>query len=77
LKEQYSTSYAYGKQQQQQKTPQGRLIILYNKRTSGAIIIPIFKLYYRDIVIKPHDIGKKTDTLINGIKDPGINSHTY
>lgn len=50
--------------------------ILNNKITAGSITIPYLKLYYRDIVIKAVWYWHK-NTLINGIKDPDINPHTY
>jgi hypothetical protein len=49
-------------------------IILYIKRTSGGLIILDSRFSYKATVIKPHGIGIKTDTLINGIK---LKTQTY
>ena len=42
--------------------------IVYNKRTSRGISIPVFKLYYKEIVMQLYALGKETDRFINGIK---------
>jgi hypothetical protein len=51
-----------------QKDPRVSKTTFNSQRISGGITIPDLKLYYRKIVIKPHDIGTKADRLINGIE---------
>ena len=54
-------------------------IVLKNKRTSGEIIIPDLKLYYREIVIKITwycHIDTQVDQW-NRIEDPEMEPHTY
>jgi hypothetical protein len=48
LKEKFLASYG------KKKSPKPNVVktILYNKRTTGSIIIPDFKLCYRAVVIK-------------------------
>ena len=61
-KEQFSISY------EKNKKPRIDKRILNNKRTSGRITIPNFKLYYRAIVITVYGIGTHKDRFINGIE---------
>jgi hypothetical protein len=49
MKEQFSTSYRKTKK----KNLRVAKTILYNKRTSGDVTIPDFKLHYRAIIKKP------------------------
>jgi hypothetical protein len=60
---------------------------LSNKRTSGGVIIPDLKLYYRAIVIKTNKQTNKNPSWYwysdrqvdqwNRIEDPEMNPHTY
>ena len=66
------------KQQQQQKTRIANTF-LYNKRTSGSITIPGFKLYYRTIV-KTAWFGLKKNRELdqwNQIENPDKSPYTY
>jgi uncharacterized protein (DUF736 family) len=54
-------------------------LILNNKRTSGGIIIPDFRLYHREIAIKSawYYYRNRQKDQCNLIKDPEINPQTY
>jgi hypothetical protein len=73
-KEEFSTSY--GKTKQKTRITK---TILYNKRTSGGIIIPDFKVYYRAIVIKItwYWYRDRQVDQWNRTEDPEMNPHTY
>jgi hypothetical protein len=43
------------------KRPQIVNAMLSKKSNPGGVIIPDFKLYYRDIALKKHNTGTKTD----------------
>jgi hypothetical protein len=80
LKQQFANASGIPKKSKIAKT------ILNNKRTSGEIITPDLKLYYRAIVIKQQPQQQKTawywysDRQVgqwNKIEDPEMNPHTY
>jgi hypothetical protein len=54
-------------------------MVLNNKRTSGVIIIPDFKLYYRAIVIKHTRYWYRNRQVAqwNRIEDLELNQYTY
>jgi sortase (surface protein transpeptidase) len=79
-KQQLSASYEKQNKTKQNKTkPQDSQNILNNKRASGEITIPDFKLYYKAIVIKTasYCCRDRHVNQWNRTEDAEINQHTY
>ena len=78
-KRQFSISYGktkypgqlkqfYTKKKKKKKKKTKNHTHTHTNKTSGNIIIPDFKMYYRAIVRKFHGIGRETNKLINGVE---------
>jgi hypothetical protein len=74
LKEQYSTSCEINKTKQKARTAK---TILYNKRTSGSVTIPDFKLYYRTNADKFSGIEMKNQEQIHTPTDTLTKNQNY